>query len=223
MTPGGPLDPLEQDLLSQLSEALAPSSGATPPPVGAGGAELVALRAAVVARDWRWVPLLAHVSWVATVAVVGALMAVGAVVTSLAIAPTSSGIHQSHPHGSSSHGSQVTYLPGSGGSTTPPGPNGSSTTTGKAPVVGHKVVPVVHVPGGGGSGVSTSVGGVVVDNPGNQLDLVGVVGGGEGHVADARSGRLAGDLSGRGVDGETWRQVGRRPGVRRVAACGRER
>jgi hypothetical protein len=179
------MDPMDQELFSRLGDALSPESHAPvgPPP----GGQLDALRVAVVARNWRWVPLLAHLSWLTTFAT-GTVMAFSAVAVALAISHP--GPHHQPPTPSTTvpgitapptvaPGATSSPLahPGTGknakgaaaakaakgakgkGNGSADGDSSGSSTTGSG--------------GSNGSVAPGSPGGVAVNDPGNQVDPVG--------------------------------------------------
>jgi hypothetical protein len=183
MMPGDPMDPLDQELLGHLSEAFSTQAGA---PV-AEAAPVLALRTAVLARNWRWVPLLAHASWMAAGVTAAAAMAVSAVAVTVAMnvpthnhpspAPPPTSIGGTPGHASLAPlGGPGTTAPNTGSGTTPAG--GSSTpttnkTTTPTTTKGSSTNPSTTAPSKGSSGAGPSVGGVVVALIPNQANQVG--------------------------------------------------
>jgi hypothetical protein len=172
------VDPFDDELLGRLSDALSPqtsASVASAPP----GSQLAAMRAAVVARDWRWVPFMAHVSWVTAVVAASALMMVSAAAVSLAVIPPWTPTHQVHGHGPShTPGSPPAHVIHHGTPTTPPGastPTSRATRhTTKTTVAGTTTTtPTTTTPGQPHSGSGSPAVQVVVHNPGNQVGAVG--------------------------------------------------
>jgi hypothetical protein len=186
MSPEGAMDPMDQELFARLGDALSPASqhaSVGPPP----GGQLDALRVAVVARNWRWVPLLAHLSWLTTFAT-GTVMAFSAVAVALAI---------SHPGAHHQPPAPSTTVPGvtapatvaPGGTSLPPlhpaaGKNAKKAAAAKGAKAAKGEGNGSAAGGSSGSSTTSSGGsdgtvapgtpaGVAVNGPGNQVDAVG--------------------------------------------------